>query len=310
MIARARLVLCDPEPRRPIRVAASASLDELLGEFPSIELTLTRHARPEGDVVVDAREWRSVSCDLHAYDELVAPRLERGARTLDVRAQPEAAARDALEILTRYQRFVERRNDASAAGAFGRVLERHRAMHDLSKPLVHADFDHALDAWQWTLRLDPDASLALQLAAVLHDVERLNSVSDTRLEHRAPDYIAHKQAHARGSADLARALLADAGLDRETREETVWLVAHHESPRDLGDAADGQRAHALELLNDADALSFFSLNSPEFVDCFGLDHARRKVQHTLSRMSPRARARLSRVRLRSDLARILAEAVA
>jgi hypothetical protein len=305
MIARARLVLCDAEPPRPIRVAVTPWFDELLGEFPSIEVTLTHNARPEGDVVVDARDWRSVTCDLHAYDELAQHRLEHGARTLDVRAQPEAAPRAALEILTRYQRFVARRNDASGSPVFGRALERHRALHDVSKPLVRADYDHALDTWQWALRLEPDASLALQLAALFHDIERLSSEADVRMEHRVLDYVAYKQAHAHGGADRASAILAEAGVDAPTRESASWLVAHHENPR----GADAALARALECLNDADALSFFSLNSPGFVDYFGLDHARRKVKYTLARMSQRAQARLQRVRLRADVARILAEAV-
>jgi hypothetical protein len=305
MIARARLVLCDAEPPRPIRVAVTPWFDELLGEFPSIEVTLTHHARPEGDVVVDARDWRSVTCDLHAYDELAQHRLEHGARTLDVRAQPEAAPRAALEILTRYQRFVARRNEASATSGFARALERHRVAHDLTKPLVRADYDHALDVWQWTLRLEPDAPLSLQLAALFHDIERLSSEADARVEHRALDYVAYKQAHAKGGANATSALLLEAGVDAQTREAASWLVAHHENPR----GADPALANALACLNDADALSFFSLNSPGFVDYFGLDHARRKVRYTLARMSPRAHARLQRVRLRADVARILAEAV-
>jgi hypothetical protein len=304
MIARARLVLCDAEPTRPIRVAVTPWFDELLGEFPSIELTLTRHARPEGDVVVDARDWRSVTCDLHAYDEMAQHRLEHGARTIDVRAQADAAPRAALEILTRYQRFVARRNEASSTSTFARVLERHRALHDLSKPLVRMDHDHALDTWQWSLRLDPDAPLALQLAALFHDVERLSSEADARVEHRALDYAAYKQAHATSCADRTNAVLLDTGVEARTREAATWLVAHHETPR----GGDPTLARALECLNDADALSFFSLSSPGFVDYFGLDHARRKVRYTLSRMSPRAHARLARVRLRADVARILAEA--
>jgi hypothetical protein len=172
---------------------------------------------------------------------------------------------------------------------------------------VRADLDHALDTWQWSLRLDPAAAAATQLASLFHDIERLRSEADARVEHRVPDYGAFKAAHARGGADTARAVLREAGVDEALREEAAWLVAHHESPRATG--ADAQRTAALGTLNDADALSFFSLGSPGFVDYFGLDHAHRKVSYTLARMSRAARGRLSRIRLRADVARILAEAL-
>src|SRR5262249_61670000 len=96
----------------------------------------------------------------------------------------------------------------------------------------------------------------------------------------------------------------EAGVEPRTREAATWLVEHRESPR----GTDPILAGALVCLNDADALSFFSWSSPGFVDYFGLDHARRKVRYTLARMSPHAQARLARVRLRADVARILAEA--
>ncbi len=306
MICRARLVLAETSSPRFLGIASSGSLDELLGEFPSVEVSLTRDSRAPGDVVVDATKWHSPTCDLYTFDETVAARLEHGARTLDVRSRSDEVARDALEILTRYQRFVARRNGSSNTSVFDAVLDRHRALHDLAKPLVRADYDHALDVWQWALRLDPEASLSTQLAALLHDIERLTSEADARVEHRATDYGAFKEAHARGGVEAARSVLHAAAIDGDKRDEILWLIAHHERPVSEPSA----RARALSTLNDADGLSFFSLNSPGFVDYFGLDHARRKVKYTLARMSAHARARLGRIRLRGDVARILAEALA
>ncbi len=80
------------------------------------------------------------------------------------------------------------RNERSSDERFAEILRRHRQLHDLDKPLVKADFDHALDVWQWTLRLRPQSSLPLQVAALFHDIERLVSEADVRIEQHAPDY--------------------------------------------------------------------------------------------------------------------------
>jgi hypothetical protein len=61
-------------------------------------------------------------------------------------------------------------------------------------------------------------------------------------------------------------------------------------------------------LNDADGLSFFSLNSAAYADYFGPDQTRRKVANVLHRLSHDARERLSLVRLRWDVAHWLDEA--
>jgi hypothetical protein len=53
----------------------------------------------------------------------------------------------------------------------------------------------------------------------------------------------------------------------------------------------------LDLLNDADALSFFSLNAQGYLHYFGPEQTERKVRYTLARMGDRARHVLRRLRL-------------
>jgi hypothetical protein len=179
-------------------------------------------------------------------------------------------------------------------------VARHRALHDLSKPLVLEDYRHSLDTWQWVLRLAPGAEPALQLAALFHDVERLLSEADARVEHLARDYQDFKNTHATRSADLAQTLLTDLGVDAATRERVRELIAWHEQPG--GDECQ-------QLLHDADALSFFSLDASGFTRAFPPEHARRKVAHTLARLRPSRRWRLSRMRLSPRVLRLLEEAL-
>lgn len=201
-------------------------------------------------------------------------------------------------VLTRYQRFGGRLNGASRGATFARVLARHRALHDLTKPLVQADFDHARDVWQWLLRLWPAASQAAQVAALFHDVERLTSEAERRIEHQATDYDRFKAAHARAGGARLRALLAG-DLDGATLDRAATLVATHEVAQASG--------YEGECLAEADALSFFSLNSPGFIDYYGPVHTRKKVAWTLARLGPRGRAQLPKVALRDDIRALLSE---
>jgi hypothetical protein len=290
---------------------------QVAGEFPSV------HVRCEdgdaGAAHVRASEWRRRDFDHWDFDARIDGMTGATLTLADddaVRRRPAGVppspagvettpghsawtpALLCLEVLTRCQRAVGRRNDYSEGPQFERILARHRALHDLSRPLVRADYNHALDVWQWLLRLDSSASLAVQIAALFHDIERLTSESEKRVEHLAADYQRFKDAHARQGSAIARAVLREAGVAPATYQRAAELVAAHE-----------RRSFDREvmLLNDADALSFFSLNSNGYADYFGAEQTRRKVSYSWNRMGPAARAKLPGVRLRDDVRALLDE---
>lgn len=236
---------------------------------------------------LQAATWRADAFDFWAFDRRADDLVARGEPLHVVVAADE---REIIhqQIAIRTQRLADTRNPESATAWFSCLLAEHAALHDVAKPLVRADLDHALDTWQWSLRLDPAARAAVQVAALLHDIERLASEADARIEHRAADYQAFKDAHARAGAELARDVLARAGVPREIAEHACALVAGHERP----DASPELRA-----VNDADALSFFSLNSPGYLAYFGSEQTARKIAYTLARMSPAARRWLPAVRM-------------
>lgn len=243
-------------------------------------------------------EWSSREFDVFALDVLLNECVARAAVELFIdgaNASAPSVARVACEVLTHYQRFVPRRNDRDAR--FDEVLARHRAAHDLSKPLVAADYAHALDVWQWVLRLEPTASIVLQAAALFHDVERLQSEADVRIEHTARDYQAFKDAHAAVGARMVRDILAGV-LSEDELDRIAVLIHKHERPRD---------DHDLIALNDADALSFFSINACGFIRYYGEAHTRKKIAYTLARLSPRGLRCLRWIRLREDLRVLLDE---
>ncbi|AUX46628.1 hypothetical protein SOCE26_081340 [Sorangium cellulosum] len=306
MLKRLILVAGSPssgdEPSgRGAQLLSSAEKAGLSAEFPGVEIGAPCPPGNTPHAAVDARAWRSSAIDLWALDTHLHALDARGAfdlRLLHLDAlERGGAARTAYEVLTRCQRFVRRRNVASATAAFARVLARHRDLYNLDKPLLRADYDHAIDVWQWMLRLDPGARVSAQAAALFHDIERLVSEADFRIEHHARDYQAFKDEHARRGAAMACATLAGLGLPPEVIDRVGDLVASHERP---GDDAE------LALLNDADALSFFSLNSAGFLDYYGPEHTRAKVAYTLRRLRPAARALLPRIRCRPEIEGMIA----
>lgn len=249
-------------------------------EFPTVAVRSLSDGRGVRVLRLDVSEWGSLDFDPCTWDERVftaAENSEQLALHLEG-ARGEALVIAALEILTRYQGLVGRRNEASSVRLFDRLLARHRALHDLHLPRVREDYQHALDAWQWALRLRPDADLAVQAAALFHDVERRVS----------QDSQAFKDAHAMRGAELTCQVLGEVGADTVTCQRVRNLVARHERP-------DGDPD--LALINDADALSFFSLNASGFIRYFDPEHSRRKVAYTLARLRPEQLRRLGQIRL-------------
>ena len=266
------------------------SWEMLRREFPEVRTGIDVEAVScgpgEARVVIDLDRWRMPELDVYVHDQQVrTPNVP--IRLELVHYTPFDAARAALEVVTRYQGMLHRRNHASLHPVFDEIAMIHRALHDLGKPLVEADYYHALDTWQWVLRVEPGASLALQVAALFHDVERLVSEADRRVEQHALDYARFKQSHARKGAALVAASLRRLVTPTELRR-IVWLVARHERVADDPE---------IGTLNDADALSFFSLNSRGYLDYFGPAQTRKKVEYTLRRLRAGERWRLAWMRM-------------
>lgn len=251
-------------------------------EFPSVLITFA--VDNDEPPLLSSSQWRRPEFDHWRFDAAL-DELACAPFTLRI-ADDRGETAFAIEVLNRCQRVIGRRNQHSQGPMFDRILRRHREMHDLSTQRLRADYNHALDTWQWTLRLNPSAWSGVQIAALFHDVGRVMSATD-REEYR--------EFHSRAGAEIAWRILATSGVDAQLCDHVVWLIAGRECV-----AADPDIA----LLNDADALSFFSLNSSAYADRFGPDQTRKAIAENWSRMRPAARAKLAAVRLRDDVQRM------
>jgi hypothetical protein len=249
--------------------ADGADVGSLSEEFPTVTFAPAAHGGATDAFVIDDVAWQG-AFELRPFDV--------AAESAAIAVRGDAAVTVAGQVLTRYQRFLYRTNRWSAATFFPELVRGYAYASG-------AERDRALDTWQWTLRLDPEASLAMQVAAFLHAVEREDETDAIR-PHRAPAAVDPD----RGARALERA--RHANIEEEVARAAADVVA------------GAAEARLSAMLFAADALSFLSLESDRYVDHFGVAQARRKTAFLFKHLAPRAQKKLAFVRLRPDVDRL------
>jgi hypothetical protein len=146
--------------------------------------------------------------------------------------------------------------------------------------------DHLYRTLDWIVALEPNASQAVRLAALTHDIER-HFPGGPRADPRRggwadPDYL---RAHSERSARFVAQWLGDRGAEESLVRSTVELVRAHE----LGGSPEA------DLLQGADSLSFLEVNGWLVAEWIAsgrstIDEAREKLDWMFSRIrDPRAR---------------------
>jgi NADPH:quinone reductase-like Zn-dependent oxidoreductase len=131
------------------------------------------------------------------------------------------------------------------------LVERARAWVETVHP--HArHLDRTLD---WLLVLAPDAGEALQLAAVLHDIERAFEPDDVPSDTTDPASSAYTEWHQERSARVAAAWLVSQSASAELVGRVRHLVRVHED----GGGVDG------DLLQAADSIAFLEIQVDLFL---------------------------------------------
>lgn len=164
---------------------------------------------------------------------------------------------------------------------------------------VPEDPRHASNTLEWLLRLDPDADVALQLAALGHDIDR--AVSARKVQRSDyDDYDDFKAAHARNGAAILGEILHECGLaDDALTQEVHRLVCAHEVG---GDPRS-------ELLKDADSISYFDVNLLLYFEREGWEETRRRCTWGYLRLSERARSIVAGLKFGEPLGELMNESI-
>ena len=178
-----------------------------------------------------------------------AGRFELEPREAQLVVRAEADDEDGL---ARVQEVAESHLARFARGGEVELRWSNEALEDRAVALVsaHRNGRHLVRTRDWVLELRADASDALRLAALLHDVDRdLGGVSLDEQVAAWDDGDALR-AHAERSAEIASGWLRDEGAGDALAEAVAELVRLHET---------GGSGEA-DVLQAADSISFLEVN--------------------------------------------------
>jgi hypothetical protein len=121
--------------------------------------------------------------------------------------------------------------------------------------------EHLLKAEEWLRRIDPDASQAMLLATLTHDMERAFPGPDRPKQDPSlgPDDPLYNQAHSERSARIVSDFLREHHAPETLVEDVARLIYVHE----IGGWPEADRVQA------ADSLSFLEVNVDFFLNSIG-----------------------------------------
>ncbi|MBN1290692.1 MAG: DUF4202 family protein [Candidatus Latescibacteria bacterium] len=155
---------------------------------------------------------------------------------------------------------------------------------------------HSINTLEWLLKIEPEADIALQIAALGHDIERAipeRKISAANFE----TFDAYMEAHAQNSADILMEIMKECGLHQELADEIAFLVSRHET-------GGGER---LNILVNADVLSFFQVSLPLYFDRKGPDITKRRMVWGYKKLSADSRKMIEDIEFLDDELRTLIE---
>lgn len=143
--------------------------------------------------------------------------------------------------------------------------------------------------------------MALQIAALTHDIDRI--VSEWKgygsyHNGNLVDYQTYKSNHARRSASFIGDKMNKRHFPKDLIKRIEFLISHHDDQ-----AADDPE---IQLLQAADALSFFSVFSKESYEVLGSD-IRLKIKFSLNKIPSAQRSYLEKIKMPSKVRKILKE---
>ena len=135
----------------------------------------------------------------------------------------------------------------------------------IKKSPVSEDPIHSKNTLEWLLKLKPDADEALKIAALGHDIERAIEERKVRREDYK-NYDEFKDAHASNSAKVLTEIMEACNISKKIADDIFFLVCHHETGG----------SERVDILRDADSISFFQVNLPDYFIRNGVEETRKR----------------------------------
>ncbi len=148
----------------------------------------------------------------------------------------------------------------------------------IEKSMIPEDPIHSKNTLEWLIRIKPNSDIALQIAALGHDIERaIENCKVRQSDYR--NYNDFKKSHASNSANILKEIMKNCNADKGFAEEVYDLVRCHEK----GGSIKGN------LLREADSISFFDVNLPFYYKRNSVKETRRRIFWGLERLSDELR---------------------
>lgn len=153
---------------------------------------------------------------------------------------------------------------------------------DVTDPfLLKSDPLHSKAAHEWVLKLDPNASEALQIAALFHDIDRAFKDRSIKQEDYPKDqYERYKRDHSINSAKIAAEYLEDADFPKDLVSIVSELIINHEI---------GGNDPELQTLMEADSLTFFSVSIYFYLEDRGKEKTKKKIVFMYNRLPEKSK---------------------
>jgi len=144
----------------------------------------------------------------------------------------------------------------------------------IRKSKVPEDPVHSKNTLKWVLKLKPNADVALQIAALGHDIER--AIEEKKVKRKDfESYNEFKKEHAVSSVKILERIMMDCGVNKDLIEDVCSLVIHHEV------GGDGRS----NILKDADSLSFLDVNLPYYFSRNDVEETRKRILWSYQRLT-------------------------
>lgn len=200
-----------------------------------------------------------------------------------------------------YNEFMDNEID-KAKGLLDDICEENRFRDKDIMLGIDGEKIHALDVLKWAEKISQETSLALRLAALFHDIDRVvtpNEGGSFRGSRRSEAYKEYKMNHAKRSADYIIPRLSKIGINEEVLERARFLIIHHD---DNSGEAEKLNDSELDHLVAADVFAFFTSVWPKLLTVEGMERSRDKLKFMIGKISDSLRKQLSELKLENGIA--------